>query len=997
MKALTAKFHIALGEAFIVVSLLLSAIYLGLIPDRIGAIREHRAALAETIAITSSAFITQNDIESLKANLELIVARNDDIQSAAIKLNNGRWIISIDDHNLHWEALSDEYSPDSQLLVPIWTGKEKWGNIELKFKPLSDKGWRGVIHSTKFQLMIFIAFGSFIAFYFYLSKMLRHLDPSRAVPGRVRSALDTLTEGLLVVDPNEYIVLANEAFASIVGTTPDELVGQNATALNWETKNKASQQAEDFPWLEAIKEGVNIKNRMIYLIDGNEKKRKFIVNCSLVLGSGNKNGGVLISFQDVTELEKKEIELKKSINQAEAANHAKSEFLANMSHEIRTPMNAILGFTEVLRRGYGDGEKDSKKHLETIYSSGKHLLELINDILDLSKVESGHLEIEKIDCAPQEVIADVVNVLAVRASEKGVFLDFKIEGAIPETILSDPSRLRQIVTNLVGNAIKFTDEGSVTVILKALLAEDEPKILINIIDTGIGIPEAKLSTIFDPFVQADSSVTRRFGGTGLGLAISRKFAESLGGNVSVTSESGKGSVFSVTIDPGSLEGVRLLEPEEALITVQETKTDSRINWDFPDARILVVDDGVENRELVKLVLMELGLNVYTAVNGKEAVEKSFQAPFDIILMDVQMPVMDGFTAVKKMRERGLTCPVVALTAHAMKGFDKECLAAGYSGYLPKPIDIDQLIDMLAGELGATQCEHDTITAVELKTDVPTGNAVGSNPKMESDNDAVREILLDKFELNSNSYNKDPIVSKWSNNPKFHPIIASFIQRLEEQLGAMEKAWQAKDYKELEGLAHWLKGAGGTVGFNAFTEPAFELEQYAKVGEDNASGEVILVLRQLSERLVITGDNGVVNHENGSDKDTVEEILLDKPELSGNSDNVDPIVSRWASNPKFHPIITNFTQRLEEQLGAMEKAWQEKDYKELESLAHWLKGAGGTVGFDVFTEPALALEQYAKAGTDNACGEAIIVLCRLSERLVIPGGTDELKYSENALL
>ncbi len=851
MKGLSAKFHIAMGEAFIVVSLLLSALYLGLIPDRIGAIRENRTALAEAIAVNSSGFITQNDIQRLRTDLELIVARNDDIQSAAIKRSNGRSIISIGDHEQLWEELSDEHSTDSQLFVPLWARDKQWGHIELKFTSLSEKGWRGIILSSKFQLIIFIAISSFIVFYFYLSRMLRHLDPSRAVPGRVRSALDTLTEGLLVIDPNEYIVLANEAFATVVGTTPDELVGRNATALNWATNENASQESMSFPWLEALKEGINIKNRMIHLIDGKDKKRTFIVNCSLVLGDGNKNSGVLISFQDVTELEKKEIELRKSKNQAEAANQAKSEFLANMSHEIRTPMNAILGFTEVLQRGYGGGKENSKKHLETIHSSGKHLLELINDILDLSKVEAGQLEIEKIRCAPQEVISEVINVLSVRARENGIFLEFKIDGAIPETILSDPSRIRQIVTNLIGNALKFTDKGGVIVILKALVTKEQPKILIKIIDTGIGIQEAKLSTIFDPFVQADSSVTRRFGGTGLGLAISRKFAKALNGDITVASEMGRGSIFSVTIDTGSLEGVKFLEPEQSLITVQKTNTQSKTVWRFPTSRILVVDDGVENRELVTLVLEDLGLEVVTAGNGKDALEKITDLAFDIILMDIQMPIMDGFTAVKKMREQGLVQPIIALTAHAMKGFKQECLKVGYSGYLPKPIDIDQLIELLAEELGATECVHDSNLSNESKVAYLTNTKQLTNPENAKDNQ-VDENLLGGIEAKKKLDEKEEaIVSRWAKSSKFHPIIRNFIQRLREQLGAMDKAREANDYKELENLAHWLKGAGGTVGFDVFTEPALALEESAKAEKQAACEKEIIKLYTLSKRLMVS--------------------------------------------------------------------------------------------------------------------------------------------------
>ena len=825
MKGLSAKFHIAMGQSFIVVSLLLSALYLELIPDQAAEIRKSRTALAEAIAVNSSAIIAQKDIRRLKGDLELIVTRNDDIQSAAIKHRSGKSIISIGNHEQLWEEVEGGYSTDSQLLVPLWAGKKKWGIIELKYKQLSEKGWKGVVFSSKYQLVFFVAISSFIAFYFYLSKMLRQLDPSRAVPGRVRSALDTLTEGLLVVDPNEYIVLANEAFATVVGLTQEELVGRSATTLKWVANDKTEEGVISFPWMDAIKEGVNIKNRMIHLIDAQDLKRSFIVNCSLVLGNGNKSNGVLISFQDVTELEKKEIELRKSKNLAESANQAKSEFLANMSHEIRTPMNAILGFTEVLQRGYGSGKTDSKKHLETIHSSGQHLLELINDILDLSKVEAGHLEVEKIEFAAHEIIADVVNVLSVRAREKDIYLDFKIEGAIPETIDSDPSRLRQIVTNLIGNAIKFTDKGGVTVSLRAL-TEEEPRFEINIVDTGIGMEESSLSSIFDPFVQADSTVTRRFGGTGLGLSISNKFAKALGGGIAVTSELGKGSVFSVSINPGSLESVKFIEPEIALMNANSTKDQERKYWKFPASQVLVVDDGKENRELLELVLKDEGLNVEIAVNGKDALDKALQTSFDIILMDVQMPVMDGFTAVKKMREGGLTCPVVALTAHAMKGFEKECFAAGYSGYQPKPIDIEKLIDSLAEELGAKSCEQKPMKSDDL---------------IDADFSTVEESLHDEGE---------PIYSRLATIPKFHPIIGTFIQRLGEQIVAMDNALQSKDYEELANLGHWLKGAGGTVGFDMFTEPAESLEEFAKEENETVCGEVIMTLQQLTKRLVV---------------------------------------------------------------------------------------------------------------------------------------------------
>jgi len=374
--------------------------------------------------------------------------------------------------------------------------------------------------------------------------------------------------------------------------------------------------------------------------------------------------------------------------------------------------------------------------------------------------------------------------------------------------------------------------------------------VIDIADSGIGIQEGKLSTIFEPFVQADSSVTRHFGGTGLGLAISRKFAEALGGSITVTSELDKGSIFSVTLNPKSFEGTKMIAPEDVLLALQKTESLSQVSWNFPASRVLVVDDGQENRELVKLVLIDLGLSVETAENGKEALEKAFQESFDLILMDVQMPVMDGFTAVKRMREQNLTCPVIALTAHAMKGFKSECLAVGYSEYLPKPIDIDLLIEMLASELGAIQSKQ---------YPDKTHKSVDLNLENKAVHDTIQKDVHDSFKTDNKLANENLIVSRWAGNSKYHPIIINFVHRFEEQIIAMDTALHEKDYKELENLAHWLKGAGGTVGFDVFTEPSLLLEESAKAKKSSDCGEAILILHRLSERLEIPGHNVEKNH------------------------------------------------------------------------------------------------------------------------------------------
>ena len=397
----------------------------------------------------------------------------------------------------------------------------------------------------------------------------------------------------------------------------------------------------------ALISGEAQKNQRVRLTLPDSTRLTLMINCSPVIGSGGKNVGVMVSFDDVTQLEETEIELLKSKEAADAANQAKSAFLANMSHEIRTPMNAILGFTELLQRGFGRDSAETHKHLKIIHSSGKHLLELINDILDLSKVESGHLEIERIRFNPYLVIQEVVGVLSGKASEKGIGLELQIQNDVPETISGDPGRMRQIVTNLVGNAVKFTEHGGVTVTAHAeRLAGDTLQFHIDIADTGIGMSPEAAKRIFEDFVQADVSVTRKFGGTGLGLSISRKFAKALGGDITVESEPGAGSIFRVSLDAGSAMEVAWVTPEQALAGAEPPQMQERADWIFPAAQILVVDDGPENREFVKVVLEEYGLTIHEAENGRIAVEMATATDYDLILMDVQMPEMDGLTAAK---------------------------------------------------------------------------------------------------------------------------------------------------------------------------------------------------------------------------------------------------------------------------------------------------------------------------------------------------------------
>jgi PAS domain S-box-containing protein len=577
VRLLDTKTYIAFGQALLVTTLLLSAVILGLVPDASEATRKGRGALAESAAINGSALVGRSALRELQGSLHFLVERNPDLLSAAVRNANGRTIVDTGGHGEAWQHSAGGYSTDSQITVPLWSAGHRWGQLELRFEALSSPGWMGLLKTPPIPLIAFVALLSFVSFRVYLQRMLRHLDPSRAVPTHVRSALDTLAEGLLVLDRKEQIVLANLALSSIVGAEPEELLGVLAAKLRWVDGEGKPMDRSAFPWTRALREGIPQSNDLIHLIDRDSKPRSFLVNSSPVLGSGGKPGGVLVSLDDVTQLEENRAELSEAKSEAESANRAKSEFLANMSHEIRTPMNAILGFTEALKRGYGGGEQDRRHYLDTIRSSGEHLLQLINDILDLSKVESGRFEAELLRFGPHRLVREVIAELQERADEKGLSIEFEVRGAVPESVLSDPTRTRQIVTNLLSNAIKFTEAGQVLVVVRL---EDGPerRLCIDVVDRGIGIEESAHDAIFEAFVQADSSVTRRFGGTGLGLPISRRFARILGGDLVVASEPGAGSTFTASIDPGPAEGVLLLDPEAAMAEAARVEMAELLGW-----------------------------------------------------------------------------------------------------------------------------------------------------------------------------------------------------------------------------------------------------------------------------------------------------------------------------------------------------------------------------------------------------------------------------------
>ncbi|MEZ4751477.1 MAG: ATP-binding protein [Bdellovibrionota bacterium] len=602
---------------------------------------------------------------------------------------------------------------------------------------------------------------------------------------------------------------ANEKFLKLLEYDREELIGRTTFELGiWpdlKERNRLAQALSNTGSLKELDCHIRTRNGQLKNIDA-----------SFELIHWQGKACVLGMATDITSRKEYELSLREAKQAADNANRTKSEFLANMSHEMRTPLNAISGYLEMLFQSLVSNRTDSLEtrvhYIHRARYNLDHLLCLIDDILDLTKVEAGKLDTESIRFPILHELAPCLLDLQTQAERKGLSMDIQFLNPIPAEIQSDPNRLRQILNNVIGNAIKFTERGSILVTLESVRHLSDPALRITVSDTGCGLSADQQERIFESFCQGDSSITRKYGGTGLGLTLSRRLARELGGDlVLLQSDLSGGSTFRFEIKTGPIDSSGMIDARSLLAPSNSFAQTERAKYLDPHlrgTRILLVEDGVDNQEVVGFFLKEAGATVSLAGNGIEAIELANENEFDIILMDIQMPVLGGKEATARLRESGCRLPIVALTAAGIPKERATYLNDGFTDYLVKPFKPEKLIETLSKHLGPSDSGA-----------IPIGRERFEHRRRQA--------------MPMNETETSPLYSEYADDPRVKPIIHGFVKRLPLRVNSLRKALSSHDWQELASVAHQIKGAAGGYGFPQLTEIARSIEEQARLAPETS--------------------------------------------------------------------------------------------------------------------------------------------------------------------
>jgi len=611
-----------------------------------------------------------------------------------------------------------------------------------------------------------------------------------------------MDEGVVFADADNRIVEVNDYLCEFTGTSRDKIIGGKIEDFH---HGKVLEHICKI--IEQFRQNPNSEHIIMQRQIGNTE----VVLRIQPIYRKNCYDGVLLNVINVTEL----VQARKK---AESASQTKSTFLANMSHEIRTPMNAVIGFGDLLADE--DLTNEQRDYVNTIRNSSKHLLQIINDILDFSKIEAGKLNVEMTECSLGHLFAVVESLMRSAVTEKGLEFSIREDSRLPAIIRTDSFRLQQCLINLINNALKFTERGHVYVKVSLEDKDSKPYIRFDVEDTGIGIPQDRQKVIFESFAQADGSTSRKYGGTGLGLAITKQLAELLGGELTLTSEEGNGSTFSLVIPAGlDLTKQPFLDRYNIADHIDSGK-DKMEQPKYPkfSGHVLVAEDVKTNQVLIKALLSRMGLEVTIAEDGSEAVQKALAQRYDLIFMDIQMPEMNGYEATESLRKEGLKLPIVALTAHAMKEDGQRCIEAGCDDYMFKPIDRRILAEKVRKYLTpSNEALSDKTNSV--KSQIDEFAKLCSGPIVQESN--LKEAV--GIEDNKEILNWNELIGRFEDEELIKEIVPIFLNDNKERLEMLTEAVKAGDAKAINLYAHAVKGAGRNIGAKQLSDIAHCLE------------------------------------------------------------------------------------------------------------------------------------------------------------------------------